>query len=442
MSCINTNQFGAAEHCAADNWAAEYAKKLFANEGDTRAAKDAELESGIDALDEIIGDTNELMTTADTVVGAINEVLDDMDEVSDELSSRVKKTDYASTARAGIIKLRTNGSGANQSGILVDSAGAAAIGVPTDDSAGIRRDASGQVKLCHATAEEVKAGTNAVKVVTPAALKEAIGSPAVLKEVPGSLEELKEVIGSGDFEKMPMPNGLSLLPATDITTAINILINHHDPVKKMYALNESCFERCGIGSNIMRAKGGIVLPLGRYLLVMPYDGIKAISIAYDRTDSSKYAQISTYDFVKDALYIVEFNETGSRVLFDGAKITDTNYSTTPQRVGTWIDGTPVWKAAIPMTAVEDIGCTNPKAAWGTSFDDILVKLGLVNNASDIIYINGMVAFQNGDDYNADAFALNATQSYPGYYRFTAMDNDYTSHFYGWIEFATLESNIV
>ena len=117
------------------------------------------------------------------------------------------------------------------------------------------------------------------------------------------------------------------------------------------------------------------------------------------------------------------------------------YSSTPVQVGAWIDGTPVWRVAIPMTSVSEIGLDTYNKIWTTSAYDILSRLSIVNDTSNLIYINSMICFQNADDYDPHAFAVNWTESFPGYFRGESEDSDYATHFYGWIEFVAPSNNI-
>ena len=117
------------------------------------------------------------------------------------------------------------------------------------------------------------------------------------------------------------------------------------------------------------------------------------------------------------------------------------YSSTPVQVGAWIDGTPVWRVAIPMTSVSEIGLDTYNKIWTTSAYNILSRLSIVNDTSNLIYINSMIYFQNTDDYDPEAFAVHWTEPFPGYFRGEAVDSDYATHFYGWIEFVAPSNNI-
>lgn len=118
------------------------------------------------------------------------------------------------------------------------------------------------------------------------------------------------------------------------------------------------------------------------------------------------------------------------------------YSVKPKQVGEWIDGTPVWRVAIPITAVEDIGCTNPETKWSLHIDVLLTSLNIIKDPDDIIYLDDKLIFQNDNTYVFDCFSVDSKLTFPGIYSFNPDTSDWTTHFYGWIEFATPESNLV
>ncbi|MDO5399296.1 MAG: hypothetical protein Q4G33_15385 [bacterium] len=131
-----------------------------------------------------------------------------------------------------------------------------------------------------------------------------------------------------------------------------------------------------------------------------------------------------------------------RLVASSDSANQTKYSTTPVKIGEWIDGTPVWRVAIPITEVEKIGCTNVLNAWSVRVDEILDRLNVVEDTSYVIYLEDSLVFQNSNDYSLEAFSSNMSKYAAVCYRFAAADGDPTTHFYGWIEFATPESNIV
>lgn len=143
--------------------------------------------------------------------------------------------------------------------------------------------------------------------------------------------------------------------------------------------------------------------------------------------------------VDQAVFVGEDGTTLDEALNN--KADKAEYSLTPVRVDTWIDGNPVWRVAIPMTSVSEIGLDTYNKAWLTSADGILSRLSIVNDTSNFIYINSMICFQNADDYDLQAFAVDWTEPFPGVFLGKATDSDYATHFYGWIEFVAPSNNI-
>lgn len=89
--------------------------------------------------------------------------------VTAKLDQKVNKTDYASTTKAGVIKLAASGGGTNNSGLVVFEDGSAAVNVRPDR--GIKRDGAGQIGTNPATQAEVNDGTDEYKPITPKTLK-------------------------------------------------------------------------------------------------------------------------------------------------------------------------------------------------------------------------------------------------------------------------------
>lgn len=117
------------------------------------------------------------------------------------------------------------------------------------------------------------------------------------------------------------------------------------------------------------------------------------------------------------------------------------YSATPVQVGTWIDGNPVWRVAIPMTSVSEISLNTNNKSWSIGSDQILDRLSIINDTSNFIHIDSMIRFQNSNDYDPGAFATGWTEMFPGYFNGEAENVDYATHFYGWIEFVLPANNI-
>lgn len=359
MNNITAKPFGAAEHCAMDNWAAEYAKKLFISEAAQRTADITAEAQTREAADNEIRDD---FTAADNhlrtyLINEDNEIRLDFTYADAELDEKkLDKTQYASTSQAGVIKLLSSGSGENRSGLVVS---------PTDGTAyvntknGVARDGAGGISTVAATEEEIYAGTDAYKPIVPQTLKCAV-------------------------ESITGKSNLLTTVSSNIVAAINELDSGIDLLEDI---------------------------TGR------------ITDLKTSTKESLVAAINElYSEYKDKM-------TGK-------------YSEKPVRTGTWTDGMPVWRVSIPLTSVEDIGCTNPMEMWRTDCTRILEKLGIIKSDENVIYLDDKLVFQCNNRYDMEAFALNVSLSGSGRYSFSEDDGDYASHFYGWIEFAAAESNIL
>ncbi len=119
------------------------------------------------------------------------------------------------------------------------------------------------------------------------------------------------------------------------------------------------------------------------------------------------------------------------------------YSTTPQRVGTWIDGTPIWRMAIDRELTD-----SEKSSFMFDIDDdILTNVTVDFGESYFILINSFMSITAN---NSACGALDNANYDPFTFTFT----DYTENsavtillpenckLTGWIEFATPEENLI
>ncbi|MGM9937052.1 MAG: hypothetical protein ACI38A_06880 [Candidatus Ornithomonoglobus sp.] len=111
------------------------------------------------------------------------------------------------------------------------------------------------------------------------------------------------------------------------------------------------------------------------------------------------------------------------------------YSTTPQRVGTWIDGTPIWRWAFDEETSQ-YGAITGDPSIGHLY--MLESSGIVSDNTAVKEIAGFAVLYNPGNQNRYLCAL----SVDGF----LIPSNYTNSSYpnirGWIEFATPESNIV
>ena len=192
MNNIEAQPFGAAEHCSMDNWAAEYAKKLFIHEAADRTT-DVEAE-------------RLLREKADDDERAEREAADDNERAERKAAdleireSKVGITDYATETKAGIVTLH------RQSGLGIDEVGGLYVCVPTLEGGkyGLRRDGIGQIQIVPASDGEVAAGKEEYKPVTPVTLKK------VTNDIKSEIESTADAIRdeeNGTYKMTPVKVG-------------------------------------------------------------------------------------------------------------------------------------------------------------------------------------------------------------------------------------------
>ncbi|MGM9937144.1 MAG: hypothetical protein ACI38A_07345 [Candidatus Ornithomonoglobus sp.] len=114
------------------------------------------------------------------------------------------------------------------------------------------------------------------------------------------------------------------------------------------------------------------------------------------------------------------------------------YSTIPQRIGTWIDGTPIWRQAIPPVKIESPGVIH------------VADYLSVNGDADVIILKSDVFVQNNmSDCDSEATADTETYELKCENRLIHIksidDSVYSDHpqmWYGVVEFVSPESNII
>ena len=130
---------------------------------------------------------NANMDTIDTILKQI------ADSSGGDVPDNVVTTDDVATiTQAGIIKLYNSG-GTNRSGLLVQADGA--LLVNANAAYGTQRTGDGKLTTAGATEEEIDAGTNEYKPITPATIKY-----AVEKYAPGGGGGITGPIGTDDIE--------------------------------------------------------------------------------------------------------------------------------------------------------------------------------------------------------------------------------------------------
>ncbi|MGN0181523.1 MAG: hypothetical protein ACI4DP_03800 [Candidatus Ornithomonoglobus sp.] len=114
------------------------------------------------------------------------------------------------------------------------------------------------------------------------------------------------------------------------------------------------------------------------------------------------------------------------------------YSTTPVRIGTWIDGTPVWRQTIPPTKIESTGIIHVEDYLSVSGDTEVIIL-----RTDIFVQNDMTDCTPTATADTETYELKC-ENRRIYVK--SMDNsaypDHPQMWYGVVEFVTPESNII
>lgn len=120
------------------------------------------------------------------------------------------------------------------------------------------------------------------------------------------------------------------------------------------------------------------------------------------------------------------------------------YSNTPVRIGTWIDGTPIWRYAWSIEF---------PSSYDKSVVDCTLPVSSISNISMVVNLKAYGAQKDGDtlkfiaDDTGDYYIDNNSFKFAGPTYFTMKpSNDLYSHPYfegwmGYIDFVTAESNI-
>lgn len=117
------------------------------------------------------------------------------------------------------------------------------------------------------------------------------------------------------------------------------------------------------------------------------------------------------------------------------------YSETPVLIGSWIDGTPVWRVAVSKSFA-DLGYVVGQPFSLIIHHFLRDELNIIKNTThDLIIIDYRLMFSNDIETAPDYFADNVEEIMIGY-RILSGENhiDLAAYVFGWIEFAAPESN--
>lgn len=347
-------------------------------------------------------DIEKFNSNSDKIDKAVGDLQTRAADIETSIADKVDKTQYASVDAAGVIKLHygiSSGKKVNRSGIAVGSDGTAYVATGN----GLTRSGAGVVGISPATAEEIAAGTEAYKPIVPATFKKALETATDLQAVSGV--DIHSIVKTG-----------------------------------IYSIGQNCtglpagYSGVGGGTLIVSSKPGE--SDSKYRYVNQY----IIDTAVDTASEGPTVGNTT-------IYACELYGSGIDVAWHAVG-SNCVYSKTPVQIGTWVDGKPVWRAAIICTPA-DLGLTvtEDSPACGIDLDEIMEKLNVVTDTRNVLIlcekINGWnekdatypKCFSTDMTYNESFHRLKFTDK-------TVDDNiDYTQYITGYIEFVTPVSNI-
>ena len=246
-----------------------------------------------------------------TIVNAVTDV-DDGSKVKSILGRELAVDDIpiAAIGVLGGIKPLSSGS-TNRSGLVISEDGTTYVNTRADR--GITRDGAGQIGINPATAAETAAGTEAYKPITPATLKTELNR----------LDYNKYKFDGFDVDKTS--NTIRLYKAC-LDTTIDSTYNE------------------GIYSYYVSSKGESVSEMENdgVLFVLYNDGVVRQILISDGSDGAAAIYSRQCDYISQTPG--EWSEWR-----DLRADTFHQYSTTPKKIGVWIDGTPVWRTAVHIT---------------------------------------------------------------------------------------------
>ena len=125
------------------------------------------------------------------------------------------------------------------------------------------------------------------------------------------------------------------------------------------------------------------------------------------------------------------------------------YSAQPVRIGTWINGTPIWRVAIPIQQFSRSSACIHSESDNTVYVDIgLLLANHVKNTDDctLINANNIIGYTEYSSYTLRTFPDKFTGRICFSYQTPSIYEDLITFengfFGGWIEFVTPENNIV
>ncbi len=360
---------------------------------------------------------NENMDTIDTILKRI------ADNSGGDVPDNVVTTDDVATiTRAGIIKLYNSG-GTNRSGLLVQADGA--LLVNANAAYGTQRTEDGKLTTAGATEAEIDAGTNEYKPITPATIRY-----AVEKYAPGGGGGITGPIGTDDIEddavtQPKIADGAvtaeKLADGTvtydKIDDSDNKLVRYNDEISNegnQYLVSD-CFT--------------IAAQSDKFLFPSDFEYPTANKTSMPKIIDELYNRQVTTSMVADKA--ITAAKIADGVIASAALIT---YSTTPQRIGTWIDGTPVWRLAFDAEVAPGTPDT-VQITFAADGDNVRVLNCKAWLTMDYNHIDTteLQPYGEGSYYS--------TNTANGKLEIYKSGNGPENHAYGYIEYVTPESNL-
>lgn len=367
-------------------------------------------------LNEIEAECDKLNAAVDDIEADIEACETDLGAMSADINDKVNRNEYASTEQAGIIKLK-KGSAGNYSGLVVEGDGS--VHVYTKESTGTKRSGDGSITVVAATNEEIDAKQQKYKPIVPATLEYAVQS-----------------VTDAEFDSTSI-NPIQNKTVSSKISNINSKIEQLREAYSLYVLSDYTLDYAVENnlSHLYVSNKPDRVPLECHIF-MPDRDVDAIFLLGG--DGETEIATIEYAFKSNFAYIIRFDTTGSEVVFEVQR--PHIYSTTPQRVGTWVDGTPIWRFAFDITFTSDEeDMFREERAFYPSYP--------VKDANDIWVVNECVMLKplGGSPCIIDDVALN--RSMGGWYlpadfgSLPPKDESRPMGVIGWIEFVTAEDNL-
>lgn len=356
----------------------------------------------------------------DTIDGLLKQIADSSGGgVPDNV---VTTDDVATITQAGIIKLYNSG-GTNRSGLLVQADGA--LLVNANAAYGTQRTGDGKLTTAGATEAEIDAGANEYKPITPATIRY-----AVEKYAPGGGGGITGPIGTDDIEddavtQPKIADGAvtaeKLADGTvtydKIDDSDNKLVRYNDEISNegnQYLVSD-CFT--------------IAAQADEFLFPSDFKYPTANKTSMPKIIDELYNRQVTTSMVADKA--ITAAKIADGVIPSAGLIT---YSTTPQRIGTWIDGTPVWRLAFDAEVAPGTPDT-VQITFAADGDNVRVLNCKAWLTMDYNHIDTteLQPYGEGSYYS--------TNTANGKLEIYKTGNGPENHAYGYIEYVTPESNL-